>query len=54
MLTPGHFGGVAEIEEDDEPFGAKIVRLTAALEGQFAESSKLESKIRENLKRVTQ
>jgi hypothetical protein len=33
--------GVAEIEEDDEPFDAKLVRLSRRLEGQFLENDKL-------------
>ena len=35
--------------DDGEPFDAKMARLTAELNGQFAESAKLESAIRANL-----
>jgi len=54
VLTPGRYVGAAEMDEDDEPFEYKMTRLTETLEKQFAEGTKLESKIRENLKRVTQ
>ena len=49
-LTPGRYVGAEEIEEDDEPFAGKIKRLTAILEGQFAESAKLEKLILKNMK----
>ena len=38
--------------EDDEPFEEKMNRLTAALNAQFEVSSRLESAIRENLKKL--
>jgi type I restriction enzyme M protein len=41
------------MEEDDEPFEEKMERLTEELEGQFAESSKLEKVIRANLRSLT-
>lgn len=50
VLTPGRYVGAEAIEEDEEPFEAKMKRLTATLEEQFAESAKLEKAIRENLK----
>jgi type I restriction enzyme M protein len=49
VLTPGRYVGAEEIEDDGEPFGEKMVRLTARLEEQFAESSRLEQAIRANL-----
>ncbi len=52
VLTPGRYVGAAEIEEDDEPFKQKMVRLTMELEAQFEEGAILESKIRENLKQL--
>jgi type I restriction enzyme M protein len=52
VLTPGRYVGAEEVEEDDEPFAEKMLRLTTKLETQFAESSKLEAAIRENLRRL--
>lgn len=52
VLTPGRYVGAEEVEEDDEPFEEKMLRLTAKLEEQFAESAKLEAAIRENLRRL--
>ncbi len=49
VLTPGRYVGAEEVEGDDEPFEDKMSRLTAKLEEQFAESTKLEKAIRENL-----
>jgi len=49
ILTPGRYVGMAEVEEDDEPFEEKMERLTAQLEAQFAEGAQLEAAIRENL-----
>lgn len=54
ILTPGRFIDAADIAEDDEPFEEKMASLVATLEEQFIESSKLENKIREYLKHVTQ
>lgn len=48
-LTPGRYVGAEEVEADDEPFEVKIGRLTAQLEKQFAESTKLQALIRKNL-----
>ena len=50
VLTPGRYVGAAEVEADGEPFGEKMARLTATLEEQFAESTRLEIQIRENLR----
>jgi len=49
VLTPGRYVGVAEAEDDGEPFAEKMARLTSQLKGQFAESSKLEKAIKKNL-----
>jgi len=49
ILTPGRYVGMAEVEEDDEPFEGKMERLMAQLEEQFAEGTRLEAAIRENL-----
>jgi type I restriction enzyme M protein len=50
VLTPGRYVGAEEVADDGEPFDAKMARLTAELNGQFAESAKLEGDIRANLK----
>jgi type I restriction enzyme M protein len=50
VLTPGRYVGAEEVEDDGEPFDAKMKRLTATLEEQFKESAKLEKAIRQNLK----
>ena len=50
VLTPGRYVGAEDVEDDGEPFDAKMTRLVAELESQFAESAKLEAAIRANLK----
>ena len=50
VLTPGRYVGAEEVEADDEPFEEKMTRLVAELNAQFAESAKLETEIRKNLK----
>ncbi|MFM7409153.1 MAG: type I restriction-modification system subunit M [Cuspidothrix sp.] len=50
VLTPGRYVGAEEIEDDDESFDEKMLHLTAKLDQQFTESSKLEVMIRENLR----
>jgi type I restriction enzyme M protein len=50
VLTPGRYVGAELVEDDGEPFEEKMKRLTAQLEDQFAESAKLEARIRRNLK----
>jgi type I restriction enzyme M protein len=52
VLTPGRYVGAVEQEADGEPFGEKMVRLTAQLDEQFGESARLEAVIRENLTRL--
>jgi type I restriction enzyme M protein len=49
VLTPGRYVGAEEVEEDGEPFDAKMKRLTATLAQQFAEGQKLEKEIKKNL-----
>lgn len=51
-LNPGRYVGTEVIEESDEDFTEKIKNLSGELEGLFAESSKLEKKIKENLKKI--
>ena len=50
VLTPGRFVGAGAVEDDGEPFEAKMPRLVAELEAQFKESEELEKQIRKNLK----
>ena len=50
VLTPGRYVGAEEVEDDGEPFEEKMTRLMTELNGQFAESAKLEAAIRKNLK----
>jgi type I restriction enzyme M protein len=50
VLTPGRYVGAEETAADGEPFDEKMQKLVAELNAQFAESAKLESQIRQNLK----
>jgi type I restriction enzyme M protein len=52
VLTPGRYVGAAEQEVDGEAFEDKMARLTANLNEQFGESSRLEAVIRANLARL--
>ena len=49
ILTPGRYVGIAEQEDDGEPFEEKMQRLTTELSGLFAESHRLEDEIRKQL-----
>ena len=49
ILTPGRYVGIAEQEEDGEPFEEKMQRLMSELSGLFEESHRLEKEIREKL-----
>jgi type I restriction enzyme M protein len=49
VLTPGRYVGAADEEEDGIPFAEKMATLTEKLGEQFAESAKLEAKIKKNL-----
>ena len=50
VLTPGRYVGAEDVVDDGEPFEEKISRLVTSLEEEFAESSRLELEIRQNLK----
>ncbi|MEG4988618.1 hypothetical protein QUB08_22950 [Microcoleus sp. BR0-C5] len=51
VLTPERYvGAEAEEEEKEEGLDEKMLHLTAKWERQFAESAKLEARIRENLR----
>ena len=49
ILTPGRYVGIAEQEDDGEPFAEKMDRLTSELSNLFAESHRLEEEIRKQL-----
>lgn len=49
ILTPGRYVGIADAEEDDEPFEEKMTRLTAELSQMFTKSHELEKQIKKNL-----
>ena len=49
ILTPGRYVGIEEQEEDGEPFGEKMERLTRELSQLFEQSHQLEQEIREKL-----
>lgn len=50
VLTPGRYVGVADAEEDTEPFEDKMSRLSTELKEQFTESGELVKRIKKNLK----
>lgn len=52
VLTPGRYVGAPDIEDDDEPFDEKMGRLTAELTERMAEGYRLDTEIREQLRRV--
>lgn len=52
VLTPGRYVGAKDVEDDDEPFEGRMAQLVAKLEEQFAESTRLEARVRSNLKRL--
>ena len=52
ILTPGRYVGIAEAEDDGEPFEEKMNRLTSELSGLFAESHRLEDEIKKQLKTI--
>ena len=52
ILTPGRYVGIAEQEDDGEPFAEKMQRLTSELSGLFAESHRLEDEIKKQLKTI--
>ncbi len=49
ILTPGRYVGIAEQEDDGEPFEDKMKRLTSELSGLFEQSHQLEEEIRKQL-----
>jgi type I restriction enzyme M protein len=49
ILTPGRYVGIAEQDDDGEPFDKKMTRLTSELSGMFKRSHELEDEIRKRL-----
>ena len=49
VLTPGRYVGVADTEDDGEPYAEKITRLTSELRDLFAQSAAQETEIRNQL-----
>jgi len=49
ILTPGRYVGIAEKDDDGEPFEEKMTRLTGELSEMFKRSHELEAEIRERL-----
>jgi type I restriction enzyme M protein len=49
VLTPGRYVGAEEVEDDGEPFGEKMKRLTDQLMDQMNEGEKLDRVIKKNL-----
>lgn len=52
ILTPGRYVGIADAEEDDEPFEEKMVRLTSEISKCFEESNRLQEQIKKNLEAI--
>lgn len=52
ILTPGRYVGIAEAEEDDEPFEEKMARLTSEISKCFEESNRLQEQIKKNLEAI--
>lgn len=52
ILTPGRYVGIAEQEDDGEPFEEKMTRLTGELSEMFKQSHELENEIKKNLKAI--
>ena len=49
ILTPGRYVGIAEAEDDGIPFEEKMETLTNELSELFAEDTRLQDEIREQL-----
>ena len=49
ILTPGRYVGIADVEEDSEPFDEKMARLTSELSELFKQNHSLEEEIKKQL-----
>ena len=52
ILTPGRYVGIAETEDDGEPFEEKMQRLTSEIAKCFEESNRLQEQIKKNLEAI--
>ena len=52
ILTPGRYVGIADEDDDDEPFDEKMKRLTSELSKCFEESDRLQEEIKKNLEAI--
>jgi len=52
ILTPGRYVGLAEQEDDGEPFEEKMTRLTTELSAMFKQSHTLEKEIKKQLGKI--
>jgi type I restriction enzyme M protein len=52
ILTPGRYVGIAEQEDDGEPFAEKMKRLTGELSELFDKGHALEAEIRKQLESI--
>ena len=52
ILTPGRYVGIAEAEDDGEPFEEKMERLTSEIAKCFEESNRLQEQIKKNLEAI--
>ena len=52
VLTPGRYVGIADVEDDGEPFEEKMSRLTKELGEMFEESDRLQEQIKKNLEAI--
>ena len=52
ILTPGRYVGIAETEDDGEPFEEKMARLTSEISKCFKESNRLQEQIKKNLEAI--
>ena len=52
ILTPGRYVGIAEQEQDVEPFEEKMTRLTTELASLFEQSHTLEAEIKKQLESI--
>ena len=52
ILTPGRYVGIADVEDDGEPFEEKMARLTGELSKCFEESNRLQEQIKKNLEAI--
>ncbi|HZL05654.1 MAG TPA: SAM-dependent DNA methyltransferase, partial [Coriobacteriia bacterium] len=52
VLTPGRYVGAEAVEDDGEPFDAKMTRLVVQLREQQAQAARLDEAIAANLREL--